>query len=145
MAVIEEGLAMWTLGGIAADHHPSLSTQIVRPGRPTEWGPDRTEEAADHCSTTLQDGSVIVTGGRRSSNMGGSAKTEIYNFTTKQWSQKKDMKHRRVWHSCTQVWLSPDALESQIVAGQATNKSVFSIVVAGGKLTLSYYLTNIIS
>jgi hypothetical protein len=139
MAVIEEGRAMWILGGVDAGKHYLSSTQIVRPGMPTERGPDMTEEAIGHCSTPLQDGSVIVTGGIRRSNLWGSPRTEIYNFTTRQWSQKKDMKQRRLAHSCTPVWLSRDNPDSDILFGVVSNTSILSIVVAGGKLTLSHY------
>jgi hypothetical protein len=97
MTDIEDDKAMWILGGEGAKNILS-STQIVRPGMPTEWGSEMTEVVAGHCSRTLQDGSVIVTGGQRRSNPYGSAKTEIYNFTTRQWSQKKDTKQRRMHH-----------------------------------------------
>ena len=51
------------LGGYNKDKHLGAITQIVRPGQPTEWGPDLTEEALGLCSTSLANHSVIVTGG----------------------------------------------------------------------------------
>ena len=138
--MIEDGQAMMILGGLDAAKKAFLpTTQIVWPGYPTKLGPVMTEWAGMHCSTTLQDGSVIVTGGRRKSGRLGSPKTEIYNFTTREWSQKADMKQRRFWHSCTQVWLSPDDPNSNILAGYVSSTSVLSIVVAGGKLAMSDY------
>jgi hypothetical protein len=137
VAVIEEGRALWVLGGTADGIHDVLTTQIVRPGRPTEWGPNMTEQVSGHCSTTLQDGSVIVTGGNRN-NIRGSSNTDIFNFTTGQWSQKKDMKQRRMIHSCAQVWLDPG--NPSFLSGAVTNRSVLSIVVAGGKPELSWKL-----
>ena len=111
----------------------------MRPGHPTELGPGMTESAGMHCSTTLQDGSVVVTEGRRKSGKLGSAKTEIYNFTTREWSQRANMKQRRFWHSCAQVWLSQDDPNSDFLAGYVRSTSVLSVVVAGGDLAMSGY------
>jgi hypothetical protein len=132
-AVIENGRAMLVLGGMGATNYPLSTTQIVRPGQSTEPGPDMTEWAAAHCSTTLQDGSIIVTGGGRGSDPTGSARSEVYNVTTRQWRRVKNMKQRRMHHSCTQVWLSPDSIASDILDGEVSNQSVLSIVIAGGK------------
>ena len=60
--MIEDGGALWVLGGVDKDLYPQLSTQIVRPGQPTVWGPDMTEETDGHCSSTLEDNTVMVTG-----------------------------------------------------------------------------------
>jgi hypothetical protein len=131
---------MMILGGFDAAKKAYLSsTQIVRPGYPTEPGPDMTEIAVSQCSTTLQDGSVIVTGGRRISNELGSPKTEIYNFATGEWSRKADMKQRRFVHSCTQVWLNPDDPNSDILIGYVSSTAVLSVVVAGGNLLISQF------
>ena len=62
--MIEDGRAMLVLGGGDASSHILATAQIVRPGKPTELGHAMTEETLGHCSTTLTDGSVIVTGGR---------------------------------------------------------------------------------
>ena len=123
---------MLVLGGRNVEHVLSC-TQIVTPGQPTRPGPHMTEAADDHCSTTFQDGSVIVTGGQRRSNPYGSAKTEVYNFTTGKWQQLQDMNQRRIFHSCTQVWLSPDNLHGDVLSGIVKKTSVLSVVVAGGK------------
>jgi hypothetical protein len=129
---------MLVLGGMN-DTHLLSSTQIVRPGQTTQSGPDMTEVVMDHCSTTLQDGSVIVTGGSRMSNPYGSAKTELYNFATGKWRQLKDMKQRRMLHSCTQVWLNSDNLHGDVLSGIVKKTSVLSVVVAGGKIAMSPY------
>ena len=131
--MIDDGRAMLVMGGMPDRHHFQSSTQIVRPGQPTQPGPDMTEGADGHCSTTLQDGSVIVTGGQRPSNYEGSARTEVFNFTTKEWRQVQDMRQRRAYHSCTQVWVTPDNPDSDILYGYVSNTSVVTIVVAGGK------------
>ena len=108
-------------------------TQIVRPDQPTEYGPNMTEETVNHCATTLEDGSVIVTGGWRRSGWQGSTRTEVYNFTTKKWTRLKDMRQKRIGHTCTQVWLNPDDIDFDILSGfVVTGSSVLSIVVAGG-------------
>ena len=54
-AVIEEGRALWVLGGGDKDLSVVSSTQIVRPGQPTVWGPDMTKNAMWHCSVTLEE------------------------------------------------------------------------------------------
>jgi hypothetical protein len=133
--VIEDGRAMLVMGGLDANHYGLNITQIVRPGHSTQPGPNMTGWAYGHCSTTLQDGSVISMGGARPDNFGGSARTEVYNFTTKQWRQAHDMRQRRLYHSCTQVWVTPDNPEDDILAPVHTNNSVISIVVAGGNYT----------
>ena len=56
-----------------------------------------TEWAANHCSTTLTDGSVVITGGQRFSHPYGSAKVELYSFTTRQWRQLQNTRQRRAW------------------------------------------------
>ena len=122
------------LGGADKDHHVQLSTQIVRPSQPTAWGPDMTEVAMGQCSSTLADNSVMVTGGRTRSDLHGSARSEVYNFTTQQWSKREDMNQSRFYHSCSTVWLdsSPDSITG-IIPQIVTNRSVLSMVVAGGE------------
>ena len=135
-AVIEDGGALWVLGGGHKDHHVQSSTQIVRPGRPTAWGPNMTEASFSHCSSTLEDYTVMVTGGRRMSDHTGGARTEVYSFTTQQWSRREDMNHRRMYHSCTTVWLkSSSHPKNGIIGRDAVNSSgsVLSLVVAGGE------------
>jgi hypothetical protein len=135
--VIEDGQAMWVLGGQDAAFHPQHTTQIVRHGKPTQPGPDLTDWAAMHCSATLHDGSVIITGGRRPDNPYGSARTEMLNFTTQKWSKLSNMQQGRVYHSCTQVWLDPDDPDD-ILRGSVTKTSVMGVVVAGGKKSDSH-------
>ena len=124
------------MGGLNHIDYAIFTTQIVRPGQPTEQGPNMTESVAGHCSTTLEDGSVISTGGRRMSQHEGSARTEIYSFNSKKWTTKEDMQQRRFGHTCAQVWLDPkpDPAVNGIIPETVTNSSVLSIVVAGGKL-----------
>jgi hypothetical protein len=129
--VIEDGQAMLVVGGSDADRYGQSTTQIVRHNQPTLPGPNMTEWAAWHCSTTLLDGSVIITGGQRHSNPDGSARTEMLSFTTREWSRLSNMGQRRFWHSCTQVWLDPD--NNDILNGLVTKTSVLGVVVAGGK------------
>ena len=140
--VVEDTL--WVMGGMdLTDVYQS--TQVVRQGQPTEWGPNLTVTGINHCATTLQDNSVILTGGWTRSNRFGSARTEIYNSTTKRWERKADMRQRRVRHSCTNVWLEPDPSTSiqygVIARARLTDRSVLSVVVAGGKMIL-YFTTH---
>ena len=134
-AVIEDGGALWVLGGRDKDLYVQSHTQIVRPGQPTVWGPDLTEETEFHCSSTLEDNTLMVTGGARKSNPDGSARTEVYSFTTQQWTRRADMNQRRMSHSCSTVWLdkSFDYVNGLIDMGGVTNSSVLSVMVAGGK------------
>ena len=110
-------------------------TQVVRQGQPTEWGPNLTEAGLGHCATTLQDNSVILTGGETHSNTYGSARTDVYNSTTKRWERKADMRHGRHSHSCTNVWLDPNphSFGWPVIAMTMVDTSVLSVVVAGGK------------
>ena len=99
--MIEDGGALWVLGGGDQDLQVQSYTQVVRPGQVTQWGPSMTEDTTMHCSTTLGDGSVMVSGGqRRSDQLTGSARTEIYNFTSGLWTARADMGQRRGLHSC---------------------------------------------
>ena len=134
-AVIEGGKAMMVLGGIHAFQplHPLSSTQIVRPGQPTVQGPSLTEAGFLQCAATIGDGLVMLTGGRTQTDQGGSARVEVYNFTSMQWTQVGSMRQRRYWHSCTQVWLTPD--DPDILTTVTTNTSVLGVVVAGGWYT----------
>ena len=123
------------------------STQVVRQGQPTEWGPNLTEAGGNHCATTLQDNSVILTGGRTRSNRFGSARTDVYNSTTKRWERKADMRQRRQGHSCTNVWLETDpsfSIINGVIAPVLSDRSVLSVVVAGGKMIL-YFTTHSMS
>ena len=129
---------MMVMGGMQGERVLS-STQIVRPDQPTQPGPDMTEISISHCSTTLQERSVIVTGGQRKSNPYGSPKTEVYNFTTGKWRQLQDMTQRRFFHTCTQVLLEPDDPDFNILNGHVRNTSVLSVVVAGGKHSVFFY------
>ena len=138
---------LWVMGGGDENYYPQKWTQVVRQGQPTQWGPNLTEIGAGHCATTLQDNSVILTGGQTRSNFSGSARTEIYNSTTKRWERKADMRQRRYGHSCTNVWLDPDpSIQSGVIAPFLRDTSVLSVVVAGGKMILyftahSFYAT----
>ena len=143
--VVEDTL--WVMGGV--DGHSAIQwTQMVRQGQPTQWGPNLTEAGGNHCATTLQDNSVILTGGMTLSNrFSGGARTEIYNSTTKRWERKADMRQRRISHSCTNVWLEPDpsfSIRTGVIAGKLTDRSVLSVVVAGGKMIL-YFTTHSMS
>ena len=132
-AVIEDGRALWVLGGTTKELYPQLSTQIVRPGQPTVWGPNMTEETMDHCSATLANKTVMVTGGRRSGHV--SPWTEVFSFTTHQWTRRADMNQRRSGHSCSTVWLDiqpATAAEYGIISQYVDDSSVLSVVVAGG-------------
>ena len=134
-AVIDAGNAMWVMGGLDADSTGQFTTQVVRDGQPTTWGPNLTEATSGHCSVTLEDGSVMTTGGRRESTPSGSPKMEVYNFTSKFWTRKADLRMRRFNHSCTQVWLNtedPD-VNGIVQTGSVSNDSVLSVVVTGGK------------
>ena len=133
-AVIEDGGALWVLGGGDKDFSLVSSTQIVRPGQPTVWGPDMTKNAMWHCSVTLEDNRVMVTGGQRRWRGGGSARTEVYNFTSQQWTRRADMNQRRMWHSCSTVWLDSSGGFYGILASGVDDDSVLSLVVAGGEL-----------
>ena len=131
---------LWVMGG-ADEKHVYQSTQVVRHGQPTRWGPNLPEIGSHHCATTLQDNSVILTGGMTRSNPYGSVRTEIYNSTTKRWERKADMRRGRFGHSCTNVWVNPDPRLSKpfgVIARTLTDTSVLSVVVAGGKMILFF-------
>ena len=124
-----------------------FQTQVVSQGQPTQWGPNLTEAGDNHCATTLQDNSVILTGGETQSNRFGSARTEVFNSTTKMWERKADMKYRRTDHCCTNVWLTPDpsiSISTGVIAQYLRDTSVLSVVVAGGKMIL-YFTTHSMS
>ena len=123
------------LGGQAQDDHVQSSSQIVRPGQPTVWGPEMTEVTMAHCTSALADNTVIVTGGgRRSDAITGSARTEVYSFTDQQWTRRADMNQRRYWHSCSTVWLDSSSHPmTGIIPVTVSNSSVLSVVVAGGE------------
>ena len=134
-AVIDNGRALWVLGGADKDHYIQSSTQIVRPGRPTQPGPAMTEAAAFHSSVMVPNGtdwSVMVTGGRRRSNLLGSPRTEVFSFSTGEWSRRADMQHRRFGHSCAAVWLDPQETQG-IIPILVDRHSVMSVVVGGGE------------
>ena len=78
----------------------------------------------------------MVTGGKRRSGRTGTARTEVYSFTTKQWARKANMNQRRMMHSCSAVWLDPsaDPTKNGIIGITVDNSSVLSVVVAGGQL-----------
>ena len=139
-AVIEDGQALWVLGGMATDFLSKSITQIVRPGQPTVRGPDMTEVAVAQCSTTLANGDVIMTGGTRAGGSGSaSTATEVYSFTERKWTRKAAMNQRRFYHSCCQVWLDPHhhPHESGVITTVVSNSSVLSVVVAGGRSVLA--------
>ena len=82
------GDSLWVMGGADKDRYVQSGTQVVRQGLPTQWGPSLTEAGAAHCATTLQDNSVILTGGRTYSNLTGSPRTEVYNSSTGVWERR---------------------------------------------------------
>ena len=141
--MIEDGRAMLVMGG--GDTGSLSSTQIVKPGQPTQPGTNMTGWAVGHCSTTLLDGAVIVTGGLRPDNPRGSARTEVLNTSTGLWILGMNMRQRRFDHSCTQVWVTPDNPTDDILTDILTNSSVLTTVVAGGKYSFYIYLYNCIS
>ena len=114
--VVEDSL--WVMGGADKDHNIHSGTQVVRQGQPTQWGPSLPEAGAGHCATTLQDNSVILTGGRIQGNLTGSARTEVYNSTTGVWERRADMRQRRHEHSCTNVWVDQHPLYEGVIAWQ---------------------------
>ena len=65
VAVVDDGKAMLVMGGMDAHHYALSSTQLVRPGHPTQPGPSLTEVVAYHCSVALQGDQVIMAGGQR--------------------------------------------------------------------------------
>jgi hypothetical protein len=94
-----------------------------------------TEVAMSHCSATLGDNTVMVTGGgRRSDAITGSSRTEVYSFTSQQWTRREDMNQRRMWHTCATVWLDSSDGFYGILASGVDDDSVLSVVVAGGEL-----------
>ena len=135
---------LWVMGGADINHDVQQRTQVVRQGQSTQWGPDLTEfgPGAFHCATTLQDNSVILTGGRTHSDFYGSARTEVYNATTRKWERMADMRYKRYCHSCTNVWLVPNprfSIIEGVIATEVDDSNVLSVVVAGGKMII--YIT----
>ena len=135
------GDSLWVMGGGDKDHYVQFGTQVVRQGQPTQWGPSLTETGAAHCATTLQDNSVILTGGRTQSNFTGSPRTEVYNSTTGAWERRSNMKQRRYGHSCTNVWVDPHPVSEGVIAWEETPTATLSVVVAGGRCSSTPLLT----
>ena len=133
--------SLWVMGGVDKDHYIHSGTQVVRQGQPTQWGPSLTEDGAYHCATTLQDNSVILTGGKTDSNFTGSARTEVYNSTTKVWGRRSNMKQRRYGHSCTSVWVDPHPSADGVIASVESATTILSVVVAGGRCSSTPLLT----
>ena len=135
------GNSLWVMGGGDKDLYVQSGTQVVRQGQPTQWGPSLTEAGAGHCATTLQDNSVILTGGMTRSNSTGSARTEVYNSTTKVWGRRASMKQRRYGHSCTSVWVDPHPSYKGVIAWVESATAILSVVVAGGRCSSTPPLT----
>ena len=132
---------MWVIGGRYNDSYIQSGTQVVRQGQPTQWGPSLTENGIAHCATTLQDNSVILTGGRTQSNFTGSARTEVYNSTNGVWERRADMRHKRVSHSCTNVWVDQYPPYEGVIAWDQSASTTLSVVVAGGWCSYTPLLT----
>ena len=133
--------SLWVMGGADKDRTIQSGTQVVRQGQPTQWGPNLTEAGVLHCATTLQDNSVILTGGRTDSNLTGSARTEVYNSTTGVWERRSNMKQRRYGHSCTNVWVEQHPRLEGVIAWKETATAILSVVVAGGRCSSTPPLT----
>ena len=132
-AVVEDGQALLVLGGEDAQNHLLSSTQLVRPGHPTQPGPGLTGGVAMHCSVSVEDGNkILMTGGARHGDI--SAKAEVLDYAQSSWHSIASMNQARADHSCAQVWLSPNDPYSDILSGAVGNSSVLSAVVAGGEL-----------
>jgi len=128
-AVVEDGQALLVLGGRDAQRHPLSSTQLVRPGHPTQPGPGLTGGVSGQCSVSVEGGDkILMTGGGRPG--GASARAEVLDYAQSSWHSIASMNQARMQHSCAQVWLSPD--DSNILSGLVGNSSVLSAVVAGG-------------
>ena len=140
VAVVDDGKAMLVMGGDDAHHYALSSTQLVRPGHPTQPGPSLTGWVTGHCSVALQGDQVIIAGGQRLADRGhGSDVVEILNTSSHQWTKTGSMKNPRDGHSRAQVWLDPDDPDG-ILSGYVSNTSVLSMVVAGGKAGYIYSL-----
>ena len=135
------GDSLWVMGGADKDQYVQSGTQVVRQGQPTQWGPSLTEPGGFHCATTLQDNSVILTGGMTNSNLTGSPRTEVYNSTTKVWERRASMKQRRYGHSCTSVWVEQYPSLEGVIAWDETATAILSVVVAGGRCSSTPLLT----
>ena len=135
------GDSLWVMGGGDKDTYIQSGTQVVRQGQPTQWGPSLTEAGAYHCATTLQDNSVILTGGRTQSNITGSARTEVYNSSTGVWQRRSNMKQRRYGHSCTSVWVDQHPSAQGVIAWEESATAILSVVVAGGRCSSTPPLT----
>ena len=116
-------------------------SQLVRNAQKTDLTDDldMNEAKCYHCSTSLDGGNIIMTGGRTSSNMFGSNTTEFYNATSHKWETKK-----RSMHSCTSVWLNPNFTKTEggIIAQSVDRSSVLGIVISGGGAFLSFSLNH---
>ena len=77
------------IGGVTNNGEESFTNkiQVVRRGRPTTpWlRPDMPEGRARHCSTALEDGSIMVTGGITLNNKQGSKSTQVFDSKTLIW------------------------------------------------------------
>ena len=131
-AEVEDGQALLVLGGQDAQDHLLSSTQLVRPGHPTQPGPGLTGGVDAQCSVSVEGGDkILMTGGGRP-GVGVGAWAEVLDYAQSSWHSIASMNQARVYHSCAQVWLSPD--DSNILSGLVGNSSVLSAVVAGGEL-----------
>ena len=129
---------MLVMGGMGDQNNALSITQIVMPGSSTRYGPQMRKRVFGHCSSSLQD-KVMVTGGRRHKQLGGSDVAEILHVESGHWEVVGKMNHPRYQHTCTTVWLKQHGLGGDIFnGGLVDNTSVLSMVVAGGEHYHSY-------
>ena len=132
--MIENGEALWILG----NHDFDNSTQIVRPGQPTQFGPKLFRDFwFQGCAAALGNGSAAATGGS-DGHRTSSPQLRVYNRSTQQWEVREDMKHSRQEHSCATVLLctTEDAIDGLIIgaSGSTSNRNtITSVMVAGGE------------
>ena len=132
--VIENGEALWILDNDDWDN----STQIVRPGQPTQFGPKLFQDNwYEGCAAALGNGSVAATGGWDGHST-SSPQLRVYNSSTQQWEVRADMKHGRQFHSCATVLLctTDDDRDGLIFGASGSSPigdTITSVMVAGGE------------
>ena len=60
-AIIEDGAALWVLGGYNKDVKVDTKTMIFK-NNMWQWGPDLTSTREEACSVTMGNGDVIISG-----------------------------------------------------------------------------------
>ena len=114
-SLVLNGDTLWVTGGGTQDYQLD-TTELVRPGRPTQRGPKIPYQYRGHCLVRLNETTAMLIGGSYAPG-GYSGATYLYDIPTETWTDNCALNVGRFLHACGVAIDEADGAKIVVAAG----------------------------